>query len=94
MCCCRTTFFYFGSKPIPLPTDLLPIVRQGQGHKSTANAPFFETFVAWIETLKAYKNKVSASPLGLNLYQDEDFKNKCSRLDLEQDEADEGLENE
>lgn len=87
-------FFYFGSKPIPLPNDLLPIVRQGQGHKSTTNASYLEKFVAWIETFKTARNKVSASPLGLNLYREEDFKNKCSRSDLEQDEADEILKRE
>lgn len=84
-------FYYFGSKPIPLPSSLLPIVRQRQGHRSTSNEPYAEEFDAWITTFKKQKNKVNASPLGLNLYVDEDFKNKCSRADLEEDERDENL---
>jgi hypothetical protein len=33
-------FYYFGSRAIPLPNDLLPICHQTQSHKSDANAPF------------------------------------------------------
>lgn len=43
-------FYYFGKKSVLLPEDLLAIVKQGQGHRSDANAPHFQRFVAWIRT--------------------------------------------
>lgn len=76
-------FYYFGSSPVPLPAHLLPIIRQGQGHKSTSNNSYFEKFVTWIETSKLKKNKINAMPFGLKLYVDEDLKNECSQTDLE-----------
>jgi hypothetical protein len=44
-------FYYFGSRAIPLPDDLLPICHQTQGHKSRANAPYFARFVSWLRGL-------------------------------------------
>jgi Nucleotide modification associated domain 2 len=44
-------FFYFGDRPIDLPKALLEIVKQGQGHKSSSNAPYFDCFVRWIHSL-------------------------------------------
>ncbi|MFL5660153.1 MAG: hypothetical protein ACJ8BW_02250, partial [Ktedonobacteraceae bacterium] len=44
-------FFYFGDSPALLPEALLGIVKQGQGHKSRANAPYFDDFVRWIHSL-------------------------------------------
>jgi hypothetical protein len=44
-------FYYFGNRAIPLPDHLLPICHQTQGHKSTANAPYFERFVTWLREL-------------------------------------------
>jgi hypothetical protein len=44
-------FYYFGSRAIPLPNNLLPICHQTQGHKSKANAPYFERFVSWLRGL-------------------------------------------
>lgn len=41
-------FYYFGDKPIELPDDLKPIIHHTQGHKSVANKPYVETFIAWI----------------------------------------------
>jgi hypothetical protein len=35
-------FYYFGSQAIPLPDNLLSICHQARGHKSNANAPYFE----------------------------------------------------
>ena len=43
-------FYYFGAIPVDLPTFLLQIVLQGQGHKSTSNEKYAEKFVKWIET--------------------------------------------
>jgi hypothetical protein len=44
-------FYYFGSKAIPLPSHLLPICHQTQGHKSTANNDYLGPFVHWIRGL-------------------------------------------
>ena len=41
-------FYYFGNRAYSLPDDLLSICQQTQGHKSTANAPYFGRFVAWL----------------------------------------------
>jgi hypothetical protein len=41
-------FYYFGDKPLQLPEHLLPIVKQGQGHKSSANNPYYHDFLQWI----------------------------------------------
>jgi len=85
-------FYYFGRKPVPLPGHLLPIVRQGQGHKSFANDPYIDAFINWINGFKSYKNKVNAAPEGLDFYISEEYKNKCARADLEEDIADEQVE--
>lgn len=55
-------FFYFGRAPEPLPADLLPIVRQGQGHQVKKNEPYVERFVGWVEGLGVTRNKVLALP--------------------------------
>jgi Nucleotide modification associated domain 2 len=44
-------FFYFGDRPIALPEELLGIVKQGQGHKSTSNIPYVDEFIRWIRSL-------------------------------------------
>ena len=55
-------FYYFGDNPINLPTELFNIVKQGQGHKSNSNSPYFENFVNWISSFKSLKNKVNNPP--------------------------------
>jgi hypothetical protein len=44
-------YYYFGSRAIRLPDHLLPICHQTQGHKSTLNDPYFDTFVEWVHGL-------------------------------------------
>lgn len=44
-------FIYFGDQPKPLPDQLLPIVKQGQEHRSTSNEPYAGAFAAWITGL-------------------------------------------
>jgi len=44
-------FYYFGNKPVPLPDQLLSIVRQGQGHRSWSNQPHAGDFLSWLEAL-------------------------------------------
>jgi hypothetical protein len=86
-------FYYFGSKPIPLPTYLLPIVKQGQGHKSLFNESYEDKFIDWIETFNKHRNKIIASPYGLKNLLAEDYKSKCSKIHLQSDEEDERIEN-
>lgn len=44
-------FYYFGSRAKPLPDSLLAICHQTQGHRSIANDPYVEKFVAWIRSV-------------------------------------------
>jgi hypothetical protein len=69
-------FFYFGDKPERLPNDLLPIVRQGQGHQCNLNAPHFERFVTWIHSLGYKPNTLMGKPQ-LNLFKDESIVRAC-----------------
>jgi hypothetical protein len=48
-------FYYFGNKPVELHPTLLPIVQQGQGHKSKSNAKYVTKFINWIEKHKKIK---------------------------------------
>ena len=41
-------FYYFGDHPVLMPRRLLPIVKQGSGHRSKANAPYFQSFLTWL----------------------------------------------
>lgn len=41
-------FYYFGSRAVPLPKELLPICHQGQGHKSDANDRYVAPFEHWV----------------------------------------------
>jgi hypothetical protein len=43
-------FYYFGKNAVPLPKSLLPVVKDGQGHKVKLNEPYKEEFVRWIRT--------------------------------------------
>ncbi len=58
-------FLYFGDKPIPIPEDLLPIVLQGQGHRSSQNDPYVGGFVSWIRSLDRPSGSVLGQPQGM-----------------------------
>lgn len=88
-------YYYFGDKPEPLPEHLFPIVQQGQGHKSSANQPYFEDFVDWILTQIKAKNRVYSEPIDRHLFTlDIDYLSKCAIGDKELDDLDEVFENE
>ena len=55
-------FYYFGSKAVPLPSELLKIRHQTQGHKSTSNAPYFMDFVTWIRSVKVNVGQLNGWP--------------------------------
>ncbi len=85
-------FYYFGLRPIDLPTHLLPIIRQGQGHKSLFNEPYKLQFVEWItgEGFESKRNIVNAMPFGIdNITEQGDY--KCSTCHHEEDDIDEKI---
>jgi hypothetical protein len=45
-------FVYFGGEPMEVPEHLRPAVHSGRGHKSRANDPYVEPFVAWIRAFE------------------------------------------
>lgn len=55
-------FYYFGSHAYALPDDLLQICHQTQGHKSTANAPYFDRFVTWLGKLNLVPGQLYGWP--------------------------------
>lgn len=85
-------FYYFGSKPVPLPSSLLPIVKQGQGHKSKSNEPYMGMFLAWIASFEEYRNKVNTKPYGLKDSRSDESILRCSKQNQIEDEKDEELE--
>lgn len=81
-------FYYFGDRPQPLPDDLLVIVQQGQGHRSVANAPYVDAFIAWIEGLGFRANKPYGKPQ-LDLFDGDATPSACAesrRAEATQDE--------
>ena len=85
-------FYYFGNKPIQLPENLLEIVKQGQGHKSTSNNPYFHPFIDWIITRKEAKNIVFSEPQDKHLFEfDRNCLSRCAVRNKINDEADEEL---
>lgn len=78
-----TDYYYFGSSAEPLPQDLDQIVHQTQGHKSTANAPCFDKFVAWIRTLEYARGQFGQPGTKLTA----DPKSVCSGCFIREEDA-------
>jgi len=55
-------FYYFGSRAVKLPSSLLPICHQTQGHRSDSNAPYFDRFVDWLRGLKLESGQLYGWP--------------------------------
>ena len=55
-------FFYFADQPVQLPNHLLPIVKQGSGHRSHANDNYIETFLVWLNNLGLKPNHLYGKP--------------------------------
>ncbi len=55
-------FYYFGDNAIDIPTRLLPILKQGQSHKSTANEAYKLDFVDWLEKTPYDPNMLHGKP--------------------------------
>lgn len=90
-----THFYYFGDQPIDIPEDLTGIIRQGQGHKSTANNHLQLQVVEWIENLGYHINSLNGKPQIKVLFKKTDNKDgvtessSCQKrcLSAEEDEA-------
>jgi hypothetical protein len=83
-------FYYFGDNPQPLPDELLPIVRQGQGHQSVMNAPYVDAFTVWVGSLGLKPNTLRGKPQ-LDLFQDEGTVAACADACMKDDLEDERL---
>jgi len=81
-------FYYFGDRPLLLPKSLLPIVKQGQGHRSWSNQPYITDFVAWLEESQA--PGIHGQPQ-LDLFQDETTAKSCALLRAQESIEDETL---
>lgn len=55
-------FYYFGDEAICIPPHLRGIIKQGQGHKSSANDHLKEEFVFWLESKGFELNKLHGNP--------------------------------
>jgi len=82
-------FYYFGKLPIPLPENLVKIIKTGQGHKSESNNECIPIFLEWINTLKNFQNKLSdTSQIKLN-FDNRDEISKCSVIRCKSGDEDE-----
>jgi hypothetical protein len=85
-------FYYFGEHPVILPKSLLPIVKQGQAHKSVSNHPYFESFLSWILDHRSAKNKIVGEPQTRHLFTlNTDYTSKCATRDKRLDDLDEEM---
>lgn len=73
-------FYYFGKNAINIPKRLLPIVKQGQAHKSDANEPYKLDFVDWLEKNPYPPNELHGEPqikLDFSKYHEKKCKPPC-----------------
>lgn len=55
-------FYYFGNKPIDLPSKFQRIVKPNQGHRSSSNDDIAEEFLTWVKNLKLPFNTLVGKP--------------------------------
>jgi Nucleotide modification associated domain 2 len=55
-------FYYLGREAIKLPNYLHPVCHQTQGHRSDANAPYFDRFVSWLRDLPLAPGRMHGWP--------------------------------
>jgi hypothetical protein len=85
-------FYYFGNSPLPIPNELFPIVKQGQGHRSQSNNDYIQPFLEWMSSLRRYKNKVTSLPFGFVELQQNYCVTGCAQRHRINDKKDEALE--
>lgn len=70
-------WYYFGRSSVPLPSRLQAIVKQGQGHKSQANAAYVKPFLKWIATVGMSPNTIHDQPQ-LDVFADDQARSTCA----------------
>jgi hypothetical protein len=53
-------FYYFGDRPVLIPTELKDIIKRNQGHKKIENQELIDKFIKWISQYK--RNKLYGKP--------------------------------
>jgi hypothetical protein len=81
-------FLYFGDHPIALPTELRPIVKQGQGHRSHANDSYLGSFADWIESLGSDRPGLVGQPQMWRTLAVDSLPRACARARREEAEGD------
>ncbi len=79
-------FFYFGDQPIPMPEELLGMIKKGPGHKANFNQQFVDDVISWIHSLGFRPATVIGKPQ--LVIEAETSCSVCGPLDRQEDEAD------
>lgn len=77
-------FYYFGEATVPLPTELLPIIKRNRGHRVVTQPTMVTKFEKWIKQFRL--NKLYADPQlrwEFDVTSSNDIINKCSSCNLE-----------
>ncbi|MFN6474822.1 hypothetical protein [Nostoc sp. DedQUE07] len=83
-------FYYFGDKAVHLPASFTALVHKNQGHKSTANYPYKDAFVTWIDNLGYTPNQLHGEPqLKKEFIFNPGISGYCAQCNLQDDDADE-----
>lgn len=85
-------FYYFGEAAIPLPTELLSLLKRSQGHRVITQADLITRFEKWIKQFQ--RNKIYADPQlrwQFDRATSDDIIDKCFSNNLEDDQ--DGSEN-
>lgn len=71
-------FYYFGRQAVKLPSNLLNICHQTQGHKSNANKMHFTLFVSWLRSTFPTSGQIYGWPDHIIDWSDEKNCGGCS----------------
>ena len=83
-----THFYYFGDSPIEIPKSLHAIIKEGRGHKSQSNAPYINSFLSWIKSLRLKPNKLYFNPQR-KIFKNKEYISKCAEYHRKEAEIDE-----
>lgn len=83
-------FYYFGDKPVELPEQLHPTIKQNQGHRSKSNTPYIAEFIRWIDGQNLKINKLYGNPQ-LKIFEDPDCVPKCAEYRSKEADIDERI---
>lgn len=81
-------FYYFGDKPVELPSHLMALIHSQQAHKVDLNQKYVEPFLKWIESLGYAPNKLYGEPQMKSQFErDCDIRSNCETEDEDDEEA-------